>query len=375
MGSSSRTPVELLRNKAWVEAHGHTASIMDYARFNYVAQPEDNISEAGLFPRIGEYDRWAIQWGYRLSFATDVKADEKINNKWILDSLGANPRLWFGTEGNPYDPRSQTEDLGDNNMKASEYGIKNLKRILVQLPEWTKEEADKYDNLEEMYGALAGQFNRYMFHVLKNVGGVYETPKSVEQQGDVYEPTPKAIQQDAIAFLNKQLFETPEWLLDTKILNKISNPVSNELVSNTQTNALNSLLSSTRLNRMVQSSSRFGAATTYTLDQILEDLKKGVWSELSSHKAIDPYRRNLQKTYVEDLISLLNPAAPSSGMNIFVIGSAPTKNSDVVSVARAQLVALKNEINSSLPATSDKMSKYHLQDVADRIKKALDPKG
>jgi len=374
MGSSSRTPVELLRNKAWVEAHGHTASIMDYARFNYVAQPEDNISEAGLFPRIGEYDRWAIQWGYRLTFSNDVKADEKIVNKWILDSLKANPRLWFGTETNPWDPRSQTEDLGDNNMKASEYGIKNLKRIIAQLPEWTKEEADKYDNLSDMYTALTGQFNRYMFHVLKNVGGVYETPKSVEQSGDVYEPTPKAIQQEAISFLNKNLFETPEWILDTKILNKISNPISAEIVCNTQSNVINSLLSASRLSRMVQSSSRFGNSNTYAADQMLDDVKKGIWSELSTHKAIDPYRRNLQKTYAEALISLLNPGANTSGGNP-MLSIGVSKNNDVVSIARAQLVELKNQINASLPATSDKMSKYHLQDVADRIKKALDPKG
>ncbi len=138
MGSSSRTPVEKLRNKAWVEAHGHTASIMDYARFNYVAQPEDNINESGLFPRIGEYDMWAIQWGYKASFAKDEKEDKMIVNQWVIDSLKSNPRLWFGTETNPFDPRSQTEDLGDNSMKASEYGIMNMKRIIVKLPDWTK---------------------------------------------------------------------------------------------------------------------------------------------------------------------------------------------------------------------------------------------
>jgi len=373
MGSSSRTPVELLRNKAWVEAHGHTASIMDYARFNYVAQPEDNIGEMGLFPRIGEYDRWAIEWGYKPSFATDDKKDQKIVNKWVIDSLKANPRLWFGTETNPFDPRSQTEDLGDNSMKASAYGIKNLQRIIVMLPEWTKEDADKYDNLKDMYSALVGQYSRYMGHVVKNVGGIYETPKSIEEKGDVYEPTPKAMQEEAVTFLNKQLFETPEWLLDKNILNKISDPISSEMVSNVQIGILNSLLSAQRLNRMAASSNRFGIAHTYPMDKMLDDVKKGVWSELSSHKVIDGYRRNLQKAYVEALIALLNPV-PS--VNPFGGSSrdANTKNTDVTSVARAQLVALKTQINSVIPATTDKMSKYHLQDVSDRIKKALDPK-
>ena len=144
MGSSSTVPVEKLRDKAFVEAHGHTPSIMDYARFNYVAQPEDGITEAGLFPRIGDYDRWAIEWGYKpIPGAQDAKEDKKTLSKWIIDSVGRNPRLFFGTETNPYDPREQTEDLGDNSMKASAYGIKNLKRILVKLPEWIKEEEDK----------------------------------------------------------------------------------------------------------------------------------------------------------------------------------------------------------------------------------------
>ncbi len=372
MGSSSRTPVELLRNKAWVEAHGHTASIMDYARFNYVAQPEDNISEVGLFPRIGDYDKWAIQWGYKATFATSDKEDKKIVNKWVVDSLKANPRLWFGTESNPFDPRSQTEDLSDNNMKASEYGIKNLKRLIAQLPEWTKEEGDKYENLRDMYSALVGQFNRYMNHVAKNIGGVYETPKSIEQVGeDVYEPTPPAKQKEAVAFLTKQLFETPDWLLDKSILNKISNPVANEVITNVQANVINSVFSPARLNRMIVDEGRFGAKSTYAVETMMDDVKKGVWTELTSKKPIDVYRRSLQKAYVEALINIVNPASPMpSGP-----GQLNMKTTDVVSVSRAHLVALKAQVAAAIPGISDKMSKYHLQDVVFRINKALDPKG
>jgi Met-zincin/Domain of unknown function (DUF5117)/Domain of unknown function (DUF5118) len=377
MGSSSRTPVEKLRDKAWVEAHGHTASIMDYARFNYVAQPEDNISEAGLFPRIGDYDKWAIQWGYKSTFAKDEKEDKKIVNKWVIDSLKNNPRLWFGTETNPFDPRSQTEDLGDNSMKASEYGIMNLKRIIVNLPEWTKEEADKYENLKDMYQALVGQFNRYMFHVLKNVGGIYESPKSIEQRGeDVYEPTPKNIQQEAINFLHKQLFETPTWLLNKDILNKISNPFSTETVSNIQVNVLNNLLSGARLVRLASVSNRFGDNNTYTLESMMEDAKKGIWSELVSKKPIDGYRRNLQKAYVDALINIVSPPQGGSGSSgSQFLQNVNTKNSDVMSVARGQLVSLRAQIAAAIPGTTDKMSKLHLLDVSERIKKALDPKG
>jgi hypothetical protein len=378
MGSSSKTPVELLRNKAWVEANGHTASIMDYARFNYVAQPEDGITEKGLFPRIGDYDKWAIKWGYTLTDTKDEVADEKLTNKWIIDSLTANSRLWFGSEINPYDPRSQTEDLGDNAMKASEYGIKNLKRIITGLPEWTKEEADKYENLDDMYGQVMIQFNRYMFHVTKNIGGIYETPKSIEQSGDVYEPTPKAIQKEAISFLQKQLFETPTWLFDKNILNKISNPTSSEMLVNVQTNVLNSLFRSSRLSIMAISSNRFGSANTYQVDEMLDDVKKGIWIELKTKKPIDNMRRNLQKAYAEALISILNPAPAQtiSGLpaSFAALLSTNVKNTDVPSIVRAHLVALRSDILAAIPGTTDKLSKYHLQDVAERIRKALDPK-
>lgn len=377
MGSSSKTPVELLRNKAWVEANGHTASIMDYARFNYVAQPEDNISEAGLFPRIGDYDKWAIQWGYTYTGISDPKKDELVTNKWAVDSL-KNPRLWFGGEGRNVDPRAQTEDLGDDAVKASNYGIMNLKRILVQLPVWTKEEADKYQNLSDMYQQLVGQFARYMGHVTKNVGGIEETFKSVEQKGDVYAPTPKEKQKAAVAFLNAQLFQTPTWLLDKEILNKISYPTANEAIQNLQVSTLNSLLDAGRLYRLQTSRNRFGNGT-YGLDEMMDDVQKGIFSEIYSNKPIDAYRRNLQKAYVAKLIELIDPTKSNAasltptarGFNLSIINTA---NTDVPSVARGELKSLLVAVNAAIPATSDKLSKYHLQDLSERIKKALDPK-
>jgi hypothetical protein len=376
MGSSSTVPVEKLRDRAFVVAHGHTPSIMDYARFNYVAQPEDSIPEAGLFPRIGDYDRWAIQWGYKLIFDTKTeKEDKKVLNKWIIDSIGSNPRLFFGTQGNPYDPRDQTEDLGDNNMKASAYGIKNLKRIIVKLPEWTKEEADTYDNLEDMYHQVFTQYQLFMGHVLRNIGGIYETPKSIEQTGDVYVPTPKARQQEAVLFLNEQLFATPTWLLDRNILNKFSNPL-NESISDLQDALLGSLLSASRLERLIISGNR--TSDPYTIEALFNDLSKGIWGELGTGKPIDVYRRNLQKSYVEHMIALLNPQATSSltisGSRIsFSSGPDPMK-SDVPSVVRASLIGLRAKIRAAIPGAGDAMTRYHLQDLEQRITQALDPK-
>jgi hypothetical protein len=220
MGASSATPVEKLRDKDFQDKFGHTSSIMDYARFNYVAQPEDGVKT--FFPRIGDYDKWAIKWGYSYFDEAKSEKEEKAILNEMTKEAYKNRRLWFGTETSPYDPRYQTEDIGDNAMRASEYGIKNLKRILPNLMEWSAEKGESYAELEQLYNALTGQFRRYMGHVTKNVGGVYDTPKTYDMTGNQFEVVPKAIQKDAVAFLNVQLFATPKWLMDQNILAKIA---------------------------------------------------------------------------------------------------------------------------------------------------------
>ncbi|HET9432650.1 MAG TPA: zinc-dependent metalloprotease, partial [Chitinophagaceae bacterium] len=206
-GSSSSVPVESLRNKKWVEENGHTPSIMDYARFNYVAQPEDNITPTGLFARIGDYDKWAVEWGYRLFPEFKSPESEKAKlNQWTREKL-KNRRFWWGDgESNQDDPRSQTEDLSDNSVKASEYGIKNLKRIVPELMKWTKQDSEDYTNLSDIYNQVSGQFSRYINHVARNVGGIYKTPRVVEDPEPVYEFTPKSKQAEAVTFLHQQLF-------------------------------------------------------------------------------------------------------------------------------------------------------------------------
>jgi hypothetical protein len=259
-------------------------------------------------------------------------------------------------------------------MKASEYGIKNLEVILPMLPKWTKEEADKYDNLDEMYHQVEAQFSRYMGHVLRNVGGVYETFHSVEEPGDVYEPTPKARQREAVAFLNQQLFETPRWLLDTAILNRISNPSNGDPVGPIQTGVLSSLLSSSRLNILLLSAERYGEGNVYSVENLLSDLRKSIWKELTTHQRIDVYRRNLQKTYVESLISVVNPSTPSFNSPGLILFFGPnTKNTDLPSIAKAELTSLRSQIQAALPETTDQLSRYHLADLSDRIRKVLNP--
>ena len=376
MGSSSKTPVDNLRNKNWVEANGHTASIMDYARFNYVAQPEDNISQIGLFPRIGDYDKWAIQWGYSFTGHTSAEDDKKMMNSKVIEALKNNPRVWFGGEGYNNDPRAQTEDLSDNNVKASEYGIKNLQFIIKNIPDWTKEEADKYENLSDIYLQLVIQFQRYMGHVTKNVGGIYETFKSVEQVGNVYEATPKSIQKNAVAFLNKQLFETPNWIFDKNILNKITTPNNFERIQTIQNNILNSLLDQNRMYRLVACNNRFGN-DTYKLTEMLDDVRGGLFKELTEHQAISSFRRNLQKVFVEKLIDILNPSTniTISLPSFFSQVSVNVKNTDVPSEVRGQLELVSQSIDAALPLITDRASKNHLKDLKQRIKNGLKPKG
>jgi hypothetical protein len=378
-GSSSSVPVENLRNKAWVEANGHTPSIMDYARFNYVAQPEDNISPLGLFPRIGDYDKWAIEWGYRLFPEYRNSDAEKTHlNKWAMEKL-KDHRLWWGDgETNQDDPRSQTEDLGNDAVKASMYGIKNLQRIVPQLTKWTKEDNGDYQNLNKIYNQVSGQFGRYMSHVSRNVSGIYKTPRVVEEQGSVYEYEPKAKQAEAVAFLNQQLFHTPTWLINNDIFSKTGeDPLT--IIGDIQDANLNRLFNANTLIKLINAENVIGN-NAYTMIDEFTDLKKGIWTEISTKKPIDVYRRNLQKSYINVLNNLLNPppAIPipfvSGGRGGFSQAPVNINESDIKSVVRAHLAALRSEVNAAASGSGDLMTKYHLQDISKRIDKALNPK-
>ena len=382
MGSSSGTPVEKLRNKAWVEANGHTASIMDYARFNYVAQPEDNIGPAGLYPRIGDYDKWAIEWGYKIIPDKDEKEEKEILNDWAK-AHASDPRFRFLRQRFiPSDPRAQTEDLGDNAMKASEYGIKNLKRILPNLSQWTFEPGEPFENLDEIYGQVIAQLRRYMGHVTANIGGIYEDPKTYDQEGEVFTPTPKNLQKDAVAFLNKNAFETPQWLLDWKQLKKFNQDQVVEEIRVFQQGTLVSVFDPGRLERISESTAQLGKEA-YGTDDLLDDLRKGIWSEVYAHKPIDIFRRNLQKAFVEGLGNIISGqqfgftllGASRRVSSLYGITNVNVKVSDLISVSKGTLRTLKADITAALPSVQDKMTKYHLQDVLDRIDLILKPKG
>lgn len=366
-GSSSTVPVENLRNKSWLKANGHTPSIMDYARFNYVAQPEDNVGEAGLMPRIGDYDDWAIEWGYRRFYNYNSPEKEKAHlNKWVMEKL-QNPRLWFGTETNPYDPRSQSEQVGDNPMLAGKYGVKNLQRIMENIEAWSTKPNEDYSSLNNRFTQVSGQFARYLGHVSKYIGGVKETPKMVEQKGAIYELVSKSEQKEALKFLSENVFTTPNWLLKTSVLTKIDkSPV--EVVENLQKTVLNRVLSEGVLNKLYEGESL--DANAYAVYDYLQDIKNSVFSELKSSSKIDIYRRNLQKNFVETLIARTQASKPSTGRNAENVSD----NSDVKSLTRGVLREIKADASKNAQNAQDAVTKYHLEDLVYRIDRALEVK-
>jgi ribosomal protein S18 acetylase RimI-like enzyme len=374
MGASSTVPVEKLRDKIWVEAHGHTPSIMDYARFNYVAQPEDHINEKGLFPRVNDYDKWAIQWGYKpILDQPDAEAEAKILNKITIDSLARNKRLWFGGEGRDNDPRSQAEDLGDDPIKASRYGIKNLKRIVPQLINWTREDGEDYAELKEMYTEATGQFSRYCFHVLKLLGGVETTEKTYDQAGAVYKPVSLARQKEAIKFYNEEVFTTPKWLMNRQILEKISPGYIGNDVEHIQQAMLASATSQSRLYRMMINERDYGKGV-YSPKQWLDDLRTGIFSELKTGQAIDGYRMAVQKSFVGSMITIYNKhfALQGSLDNILASLAPPdVMYSNVKPLAYAELKILRSEIGMAIPKTKDYDSKIHLEYLHKMLDKIL----
>ena len=376
-GSSSTVPVDSLRNKAWVEKNGHTPSIMDYARFNYVAQPGDNISEIGLFPRIGDYDNWAIDWGYRrfYQFANE-DAEKSFLNQWVIERL-KNKRLWFGTETNPDDPRSQSEQVGDDAMKGSFYGTENLKRIVPNLMKWTREANEGYDALRTIYGEVVGQFNRYNGHVAKYVGGIMETPKTVEQEGPIYEIVSKAKQKEAVTYLNKHLFTTPKWLISEEVFMRTGQS-GLTVIGGVQDNILNRMLSARNLGKLIDAEATIGTKA-YRITDLLGDLKSGICSEVAARQSTEIYRRNLQKSYVLALTRLIDGGAVAAsgtpgGFAIQVSSGPSTDKSDLKSVVKAHLSALRTELLAATAVVSDPMTRYHWKDLADRIDLALNPR-
>ncbi|MDA8808222.1 zinc-dependent metalloprotease, partial [Flavobacteriaceae bacterium] len=366
MGSSSAYPVDSLRSATFTKKYGTAPSIMDYARFNYIAQPEDK--GVALMPDIGVYDKHSVRWGYRpIPDAKTAKDEKKTLDKWIRDNENSLMHR-FGSAG--IDPSSQTEDLGDDAVKASEYGILNLKRIIPNLNKWTSEDGKDYSDLQTMYGQVLSQFNRYMGHVSSNIGGVYQYYKTYDQEGPVYTHVKKSHQKKCMNFLNDQLFETPTWMIDNNILNKIEFAGITNRIRSTQSRTLNSILDFGKMARLIENEAINGKAA-YTLIDMMSDLKRGIWKELYTHKTIDVYRRNLQLAYLDRISYIMNEeqgSIPSWARGR--VTSVKVSQSDIRTIAVGQLLELKKDIKKH-KNRSDKMTKMHLDMATAKINKIL----
>ncbi len=374
MGSSVAYPVEKLRDAEFTKEFGTAPSIMDYARFNYVAQPEDG--DVALMPNIGPYDKYAIEWGYRPIPEKKGKEEKSILDEWILEHAG-DPMYRFGSQqsGGVIDPSSQTEDLGDDAMLASEYGIKNLKRIVPNLIEWTAEDGKDYEDLDDLYGQVLSQYNRYMGHVAANIGGVYEYYKTYDQDGAVYFHVTEEKQRRAMDFLQEQLFETPEWLINQEIFNKIEFDGNLERIRNMQQRTLNNILDFGRMARLMENE-EINGKDAYSLLDMMTELRKGIWSEVYSGKRIDRYRRNLQRAYIERMEHLMNEEqdeVPARWRRWVTRSEINVSQSDIRPVVRGELNALERQIKNSIYRSGDTLTRYHLQDILKRIDLILNP--
>lgn len=372
-GSSYAYPVDSLRSKSFTDAHGTAPSIMDYARFNYIAQPGDGVTK--MHPSIGEYDKWSVKWGYSWfpGNLTPKQEKEKLD-AWTLAKAG-NPLYFYGRQGTSLDPRLQSEDLGDDAMKASTYGIANLKRILPNVEKWTYEKGEDYSNLKEIYTEVIGQFNRYMGHVTTNVGGMSENFKTYDQKGPVYTYLPKAKQKEAIRFFNTQLFTTPLWLINNEELNKFDNGTLLNRIKGVQTNTLGNLLSAARIARLLDNEAKNGTSVAYTLPELFTDLKGTIFSATRP----DAFKRNLQRSYVDKLAGLMTkeqefPAGfPADLIANFGLTPISVSLSDIRPLVRVELKSLMATAKTRAVA-GDTITKAHYDDLVVRINDILNPK-
>ena len=372
-GSSFAYPVDSLRSKTFTATHGTAPSIMDYARFNYIAQPVDSIEN--LYPRVGEYDLWATKWGYTY-FPEDMTPEEikaKLD-EWVKERAD-DPAYFYGRQtGSKVDPRAQNEDLGNDAVKASQYGLANLKRILPNLSEWLYEEGQSYDELNELYGQVVSQWNRYLGHVTANIGGIYITPKTFDQPGEVYEPVPEDIQKKAVNFLIEEGFDTPEWIINADILSKIEPTGVTERIRNLQENLLENVLNTQRIARMLEAEA-VENEEVYTFLELMDDMRKGVWQEVYGTSTTGPFRRNLQRAYLDRMNYLLNEAKDVSGSGnaYYVRTEVNISQSDIQPVVREQLRILERDIRNRISRFRDRTTRIHYEDILERIDDILNP--
>jgi hypothetical protein len=379
MKASSMYPLDSIRNASFVHRMGHSPSIMDYARFNYVAQPEDNIALADLTPRVGTYDTFAVKWGYTpIPGAKTPEAEKPTLDAWarVQDSIP-----WFrsaddrGIQG--ADPGEVNEAVGDADaVRATEYGIRNLKRLAPMVDRIGESvPGEDFSDVADLYNGIIGQWRTELGHVTRIIGGVNRQTKATSQKGEVYEPVSGTRQRDALRFLQENAFATPTWLLDPAVLRKLESSGSIDRIGNAQASVLAGVMNNDRLARMIELDALPASSDRYTLPAMLSDLRHGVWSEIYAGKPIDAYRRRLQRAYLESMASKINPPAPNPALAAFgAAGPSARALADFRGLLRAEVIDLSRELATAMTRTSDRATHAHLEDARDQIRKMLDPK-
>ena len=363
MKASSMYPAAKVRDAKWVKENGHTPTLMDYSRFNYVAQPEDRIAVEDLIPKIGPYDKWATMWGYKpIPNATTPEAEKKTLDEWAK-AQDATPWLRFTTEGSAgSDPGELTEAVGDEDAVASTtLGMKNLERVAGMLmTATTTRTGEPFNDLEEIYARLLGQWALEMNHVAAIVSGYHSQQKHIGQNGVRFTLIPRTKQEGAVKFLLENAFKTPRWAVNPEILRRIEPVGVLDRIEASQTRVLNSLLAPARMLRLVEQQAVDGSAAYAPLD-FLGDVRKGVFSEVYGPTAmpVDAYRRNLQRAYIETLSSRVN--------------GAQAQSDDVRAFFRGELKTLDADLAGNGGRASDRETMMHLQDLRIQIARALDP--
>ena len=362
MKASAMYTLAQVRDRSWVKQNGHTPSIMDYSRFNYVAQPEDKIDVADLIPKVGPYDKWATMWGYKPIPGARTPDDEKTTlDQWAREQ-DKTPWYRFSTaQAGASDPQNLTEAVGDADaVQATTLGMKNLARVSDLLLEaTTTQRGDPYRELTEVYGRLVAQWTLEMNHVAQLVGGSLSQQKHIGQDGRRFTPVPRLKQQEATRFLLTHAFIPPMFLVKPELLRRMEPAGVINRVRNAQSSVMNALLQNDRISRLVEQGTVDGTAV-YTAPQFLADLRRGLWAELTTPaRPIDQFRRNVQRIYLDALDARLNGAAGPP---------------EVRSLLRGELRSVRADIVRALPAVTDRLSRLHLEDARDQIDEILDPR-
>ena len=371
MVASSAYPVDSLRSQTFSSKMGVAPTIMDYARQNYIAQPGDGLLPEDFLRRIGPYDLYSVNWGYRIIPHAETPDDELDTlDSWIVERADDRIYKYLPQSGlGVTDPRAQTEDMGDDPLLSSNYGMLNLKRIVPNLVDWTTQDGEDYADLSEIYGEALGQWNRYVGHVLTVVGGVHVDLKTADQTGTVYDAVPRERQKAAVAWLGREVFEAPIWLNEPGIIERIG-PSTGGLraLQRRQATILNRLLDPRRMDILTEMEAT-QPDQAYPLIEFLDDVRLAVWGQIERNSAINGYRRALQRAYIERMQTLMSEQPEGNSFR----GPTPDlSRSDIRPLIRAQLLDLREKVETAERRIRHRVSAAHLADLIVRIDAALE---